>query len=207
MVLWVRKPVSLERKYVLTGQSQGWKIRLKYILCVGVPKSKICSNKHSFNSKWNLLVRSQLEIYWKSTFVTRLNHLNTKEEFVSKQKPLQLVIISGLPTLCKKYNISSKLICFHNSKLCYLLLEFEVKRGHPTFRTQVPYPYPHSNGGQQLGTLEACLFLPLHKHVTLFWPKFDSLTTCNAKKTILLTLFTQASPQDQKKKAKMAFSP
>ena len=38
----------------------------------------------------------------------------------------------------------------------------EVKKGYPTLRTEVPDPYPHSNGGQQLGVLEACPVLPLH---------------------------------------------
>ena len=42
-------------------------------------------------------------------------------------------------------------------------------------------------------------------NVTLFWPKLDSLPLCNAKKTILLTRFTQAGPQDQKKKTEMTF--
>ena len=38
----------------------------------------------------------------------------------------------------------------------------EVRKGYPIFRTEVPDPYPHSNGGQQLGALEACPFLPLY---------------------------------------------
>ena len=33
---------------------------------------------------------------------------------------------------------------------------------YPTFQTKVIDPYPHLNGGQQLGALEACLFLLLH---------------------------------------------
>ena len=31
--------------------------------------------------------------------------------------------------------------------------------------TEVPDPYPHQSGGQQLGVLEACPFKPLH----VFW--------------------------------------
>ena len=32
----------------------------------------------------------------------------------------------------------------------------EVTKGYPIFQTEVPDPYPHLNGAQQLGALEAC---------------------------------------------------
>ena len=38
----------------------------------------------------------------------------------------------------------------------------KARKGYPIFLTEVPDPNPHSNGGQQLGTLEACPFIPLH---------------------------------------------
>ena len=43
-----------------------------------------------------------------------------------------------------------------------LMVVHEVRERYPIFRTEVPDPYPHSNGGQQLYTLKACPFLPLH---------------------------------------------
>ena len=39
----------------------------------------------------------------------------------------------------------------------------KVKKGYPTFWTEVPDPYRQSNGRQQLGALEAGPFLALHK--------------------------------------------
>ena len=38
-----------------------------------------------------------------------------------------------------------------------------MKKRYPTFQTEVLDHYPHLNDGQQLGVLEACPFLPLHK--------------------------------------------
>ena len=38
----------------------------------------------------------------------------------------------------------------------------EVTKGYPIFQTKVLDSYPHLNGGQQLGALEACPLQPLH---------------------------------------------
>ena len=43
----------------------------------------------------------------------------------------------------------------------------KVKKRYPIFQTEVLNPYPHSKGGQQLGVLEACAFLPIHKLLNL----------------------------------------
>ena len=42
--------------------------------------------------------------------------------------------------------------------------------------TEVPDPYPHQSGGQQLGVLEACPFKPLHVFwLLLFFTILDSM--------------------------------
>ena len=38
----------------------------------------------------------------------------------------------------------------------------KVIKGYPIFQTEVCDPYPHLNGGQQLGALEACPSHLLH---------------------------------------------
>ena len=56
--------------------------------------------------------------------------------------------------MLKLFEIWSK--CLHNE---WLGLQLKLM---PQFRTEALEPYPHSNGRQQLGVLEACPFIPLH---------------------------------------------
>ena len=57
------------------------------------------------------------------------------------------------------------------SDYCFKMVH-KVTKGYPIFQypifqTEVPDPYPHLNGRQQLGTLEACPLKPLHISVTI----------------------------------------
>ena len=54
-----------------------------------------------------------------------------------------------LPVYCMRF---LTLVSDHSLEVVH-----EVKRRYPIFQT------PHSNGGQHLGALVACPFLPLHK--------------------------------------------
>ena len=45
-----------------------------------------------------------------------------------------------------------------------LIVVYELTKGYPIFQTEVHDPYPHINGGQQLGALRLVLSLPLHKY-------------------------------------------
>ena len=53
--------------------------------------------------------------------------------------------------------ISLTLVSDYSLKVVY-----KVKKRYPIFQTKVLDPYPHSNGGQHLGALVACPFLPLY---------------------------------------------